>query len=115
MARRLRNGRDRKPWPSEAVLLAAPPERGLVDAEHGGGLLEGFHFRQDAANVEFLDLVEADGIADAIAAIAAEAARLEARSGHEIAADRAALAAAVAGLRAPGGPIPLPAGLACAS
>ena len=40
----------------------------------------------------------ADGIADAIAAIAAEAARLEARSGYEIAADRAP----------PGSPSPWP-------
>lgn len=59
--------------------------------------------------------VEADGIADAIAAIAAEAARLEARSGNEIAADRAALAAAVCGLRTPETATPLQAGFACAS
>ena len=59
--------------------------------------------------------VDAGDVAAAIAAIAAEVARLQARSGNEIAADRAALAAAVAGLRAPQPPLPLRAGLACAS
>jgi hypothetical protein len=59
--------------------------------------------------------VDASAIAGGIAAIGREVARLEARSAHEVAADRAALAAAVAGIRAPETPLPMQAGFACAS
>jgi hypothetical protein len=59
--------------------------------------------------------VDASAIAGGIAAIGREVARLEARSAHEVAADRDALAAAVAGIRAPETPLPMQAGFACAS
>ena len=48
---------------SDAVLLAAAPERGLVDAEDVGRLLQGAGVGQDAPDVLLLDPVQADGIA----------------------------------------------------
>lgn len=59
--------------------------------------------------------IDASGIASGIAAIAMEVARLETRPSDEVAADRAALAAAVSGIRTPETVLPLHAGLACAS
>ena len=59
--------------------------------------------------------IDVGGLASGIAAIEMEVARLEARSSDEVAADRAALAAAVSGIRAPEAVLPLHAGIACAS
>ena len=56
--------------------------------------------------------IDVDGIAEGIAAIDAEIARLRSRSTNEVAADRAALAAAVAGMSVP---VSASAALACAS
>src|SRR5512143_2314202 len=58
----MRPGRGRNG--SEAVLLAPTPERGLVDAEDGRGLLERSGPRQDFADVGLFDPLEAHGVPD---------------------------------------------------
>ena len=48
----------------DAVLFSPPPEGGLVNAENSGRFLKRFGVCQNSPDMRFLDLVEADRVAD---------------------------------------------------